>query len=217
MITPKNLEKILHFFEDQIGDKKSELRYTTPFTFAIAVLLSAQSTDKGVNIATAELFKDADTPQKMLALGERRLSEIIKRTGFFNVKAKHILALCEILIERFGSELPKTRDELEELPGIGRKSANVIMNEIYNAPYIGVDTHVMRLVRRLDLVPGGTVTPVDIEESLEQTIPEKYKPYISNWLVLYGRYVCTAVKPHCLDCKIIRYCKEPYKNLKRTY
>ena len=205
--------KILEFFEAEIGPQKSELIYKNPYTFAISVLLSAQATDKSVNIATRELFEIVDTPQGMIVLGLDRLKNYIKTIGLYNNKAKNIIALSEMLVEKFRGRLPKTRDEIQSLPGLGRKSANVIMNELYGAPYIGVDTHVMRLSHRLGLVPDNAATPEKIEALLEKITPEKYKPYISNYLVLYGRYTCTAKKPKCGGCEIRDLCGY-YKTIK---
>ncbi|MCL2439026.1 MAG: endonuclease III [Alphaproteobacteria bacterium] len=193
---------ILEALFDFIGHRKSELNYFNPYTFAVAVLLSAQSTDKGVNIATVELFKVADTPGKMLDLGEEKLKKLIKRTGFFNMKSKHIIAMSEILERDFEGELPATRDLIETLPGLGRKSANVIMNELYDAPYIGVDTHVMRVAGRLGFVPKGSKNPIKIEEELLKIVPKKWLPYAGHLLVLFGRYTCMAKKPKCEACPL---------------
>jgi endonuclease-3 len=199
----------------KIGPRKSELEHKNPFTFAVSVLLSAQATDKSVNAATGELFELADTPAKMLALGLERLKGYIKTIGLYNNKAKNIMAMSEILVDKFHGRLPKTRDGLQSLPGIGRKSANVIMNELYGAPYIGVDTHVMRLSHRLDLVPENADTPEKIEVALDKATPGKYKPFISNYLVLYGRYTCTARRPKCVDCGIRDLCRYYRENVKK--
>ena len=207
MIDKKSLEKLLILFNEKIGAKKSELNYYNPYQFAVAVLLSAQSTDKQVNIATRDLFEIVDSPKAMLELGETELKKYIKSIGFFNMKAKHIIEMSETLIEKFGGHLPKTREELISLSGIGRKSANVILNELYGTPTIGVDTHVMRLVHRLDLVPSSATTPEQIEAELDKITPEEYKPLISNFLVLYGRYECKAQSPHCDTCYIKEFCK----------
>ena len=207
--------KILGFLDAKIGPRKSDLGYKNPFTFALSVLLSAQATDKSVNIATKELFEVADTPAAMLALGLERLKCYIRTIGLYNNKAKNVIAMSEILVEKFHGRLPKTRDELQSLPGIGRKSANVIMNELCGAPYIGVDTHVMRLSHRLDLVPGKADTPEKIEAALDGITPEKYKPFISNYLVLYGRYTCTARVPKCLDYGIRNLCRYYKENIKK--
>lgn len=207
MISRKNLEQVLLLFEKNIGNKKSELNYKNPYTFAVAVLLSAQSTDKSVNIATEPLFKIVSTPQDMVNLGETKLKEYIKTIGLFNNKAKHIIAMSKACIEKFDGKLPTTRDDLMQLAGIGRKSANVILNELYNSPTIGVDTHVLRLTKRLDFVDKNITSPEKTEEILEKIIPEKYKPFISNYLVLHGRYVCKAIKPLCEKCYLQKFCK----------
>ena len=206
MIKKPAFLKILEFFEREIGPRKSELDYENPYAFAVAVLLSAQATDKSVNIATRELFELVDTPAKMLELGLDRLKDHIKSIGLYNNKAKNVIAMAQILVDEFGGNLPKDRDGLQSLPGIGRKSANVIMNELYGAPYIGVDTHVMRLSHRLGLVPVGADTPEKIEAALDEATPARYKPFISNYLVLYGRYTCTARAPKCAGCGIRALC-----------
>lgn len=207
MITKKEYEKLLAIFNEKIGAKKSELNYYNPYQIAVAVLLSAQTTDKQVNIATKDLFEIVDNPKAMLELGETELKKYIKSIGFYNMKAKHIIEMSETLVKKFNGVLPKTREELMELSGIGRKSANVILNELYSTPTIGVDTHVMRLTHRLDLVPEDATTPEQIEMALDKITPEKYKPLISNFLVLYGRYECKAQNPKCETCYIKKFCK----------
>jgi endonuclease-3 len=207
--------KILEFLDAKIGPRKSELEHGNPYTFAVSVLLSAQATDKSVNVATRELFEIAGTPAAMLALGLERLKGYIRTIGLYNNKAKNIIAMSEILVEKFHGRLPKDRDTLQSLPGIGRKSANVIMNELYGAPYIGVDTHVMRLSHRLGLVPENADTPEKIEAALDRITPEKYKPFISNYLVLYGRYTCTARAPKCPECGIRDLCGYYKENVKK--
>ncbi len=198
---------MLELFEQHIGDRGTDLVYKNPYTFAVAVLLSAQTTDKSVNIATRELFELADNPAEMLRLGQEELKNHIKRLGFFNVKVKHIMEMSKLLLEKFDGILPKTRDELMELSGIGRKSANVILNELYNTSTIGVDTHVMRLVKRLGIVDDGISTPEAIEAELDRITPDKYKPFISNYLVLFGRYECKAKNPNCAACYVQKFCK----------
>ncbi len=203
----KSILQMMQLFDKIIGHKKSELVYVNPYTFAIAVLLSAQATDKSVNLATKELFKKADNPQKMLDLGLDNLKKYIKSIGLFNSKAKHIMEMSKRLLEEYNGKLPENREELMTLSGIGRKSANVILNELYGAPTIAVDTHVLRLVHRLDLVPESCISPEDVESELERIIPLKYKPYVSNYLVLFGRYICKAKNPDCENCYIKKYCK----------
>ena len=207
MISKAKLLEMLEIFDKKIGRKKSELNYKNPYTFAVAVLLSAQATDKSVNIATKELFEIADNPKAMLDLGLDEIKRYIRTIGLFNSKAKHIVELSETLIEKFGGVLPKTRDELMTLSGIGRKSANVILNELYGMPTIGVDTHVLRLVKRLGLMGEKFNTPEEVEMELERIIPDAYKSYISNYLVLFGRYICKAKNPDCDNCYLKKFCK----------
>ncbi len=202
-----DLLEMLDIFSKKIGNTKSELNYKNPYTFAVAVLLSAQATDKSVNIATRELFEVADNPHAMLELGLNNIKKYIKTIGLFNSKAKHIIEMSEMLISDFNGVLPKTREDLIKLPGIGRKSANVILNELYGAPTIGVDTHVLRLVQRFGLVGSDCNTPEKVEEALEKIIPDYYKPFISNYLVLFGRYICKAKNPDCKNCYMKRFCK----------
>ena len=193
---------------------KSDLKYVNPYTFMISVLLSAQSTDKGVNIATEKLFAVADNPKDMLNLGIDKLKEFIKTIGLYNNKAKNIISLSEILISKYNGNIPQTLDLLETLPGIGRKSANVIMNEIFGAKTIAVDTHVIRLVGRFELfdvsdkrvVNINTESPIEIEKLLNNITPEEYKSRVSNWLVLHGRYICKAKKPDCNNCPVSDLC-----------
>ena len=208
MISKKNYIELLSIFNEKIGAKKSELNYKNPYQLAVAVLLSAQATDKSVNLATRDLFEIVDNPKAMLNLGESELKKYIKTIGLYNSKAKNIIKMSETLIEKFNSQLPKTRDEIMELAGLGRKSANVILNELYGTPTIGVDTHVLRLVQRLDLVPADTTGPVEVELALDKITPPEYKPLVSNFLVLYGRYVCKAIKPDCENCYIKKFCKK---------
>lgn len=184
----------------------TELHYGSPYTFVIAVLLSAQTTDKAVNKATEKLFKIANSPQAMLALGINNITQYIKSIGLHNSKAKHIIELSEILVNKYNSEIPLNRDILESLPGIGRKSANVIMNQLCDAPYIAVDTHVMRLSHRLKLVSDKAKTPLAIETELYNNIPVKFHNKISNLLVLHGRYTCKAKNPKCRTCSLYDYC-----------
>ncbi len=207
MISKSKLLEMLEIFDKKIGAKKSEIHYKNPYTLAVGVLLSAQTTDKSVNIATKELFEIVDNPRDMLKLGEEELKKYIRRLGFFNAKARHVMEMSKTLIEKFGGKLPKTRDELITLSGIGRKSANVILNELYGTPTIGVDTHVLRMVKRLGLMDEKFDTPEKVEMELERIIPDKYKPYISNYLVLFGRYVCKAKNPDCANCYLKKFCK----------
>jgi len=182
----------------------TELRHSTPFELLVAVILSAQSTDKGVNKATAGLFKTANTPRKILALGLRGLKRHTKTIGLYNTKSKNIIATCRILIEKHGGQVPRTREELELLPGVGRKTANVILNTAFGEPTIAVDTHIFRVANRTGLAPGKTVRAV--EDRLNEVVPDRYKHDAHHWLILHGRYVCLARKPRCGSCVIFDLC-----------
>jgi len=209
----KNTEilQILQIFNDKDPNPRCELDYTNAYTLLIAVLLSAQSTDKGVNKATKELFKIADTPQKMLDLGLDKLKEYIKTIGLYNNKAKNIIALSEDLIKYHNGEVPANREDLEKLAGIGRKTANVVLNVWFNQPTIAVDTHVMRISHRLDFSDGKT--PLDIEKDLNNILPDSFKKNANHWLVLFGRYICKAQKPDCLNCPISKFCYSKDKKI----
>jgi endonuclease-3 len=170
----------------------------------VAVVLSAQATDKGVNKATAPLFAHVDTPEKMVALGEERLRDAIKTIGLFRTKAKNVIALSKTLIETYGGEVPKNRELLEELPGVGRKTANVVMNVAFGEPTIAVDTHIFRVGNRTGIAPGKT--PREVEDRLEAVVPDEYKLHAHHWLILHGRYICVARKPRCPDCVVADLC-----------
>ncbi|BCX89307.1 endonuclease III [Methylomarinovum tepidoasis] len=197
-----------------IPNPTTELEYRTPFELLVAVVLSAQATDKSVNRATAELFKVADTPEKMLALGEEGLKRYIRHIGLYNTKARNLIALCRQLIEKHGGQVPRTRKELEALPGVGRKTANVILNTLYGEPTIAVDTHIFRVANRTGLAPGRTVR--EVEEKLNRYTPEEFKQDAHHLLILHGRYVCTARNPKCDRCVIRDLCEYPEKRLERT-
>ncbi len=188
---------------------KTELKYRTPFELLVAVILSAQATDRGVNLATPALFKAANTPQKMLALGVEGLSAYIKTIGLYRSKAKHIIETCRGLIERHGSKVPRTREELEALPGVGRKTANVVLNVAFGEPTIAVDTHIFRVSNRTGIAPG--TNPREVEDRLEKFVPEEYKQHAHHWLILHGRYVCKAPKPDCPSCIIRDLCEFKHK------
>ena len=183
----------------------TELRYSTPFQLLIAVILSAQATDVGVNKATAKLFPVAPTPDKILALGVDGLIEYIKTIGLFRTKAKNVIATCGILLEQHGGEVPEDRAALEALPGVGRKTANVVLNTAFGQPTIAVDTHIFRLGNRTGLAPGKTV--VDVENKLLRVTPEEFKKDAHHWLILHGRYVCKARKPECERCVVADLCR----------
>ncbi len=185
-------------------EPKSELVFSSPYTLLVAVVLSAQATDEGVNKATATLFAIADTPEKMLALGEDGLKAHIKTIGLFNTKARNILALSRILIKRHAGLVPNDRAALEALPGVGRKTANIVLNVAFGAPTIAVDTHVFRVANRTGLAPGKT--PDAVEAALDACIPPRWKQNAHHWLILHGRYVCTARKPRCGNCPVSALC-----------
>ena len=183
----------------------TELHYASPFQLLIAVILSAQATDVGVNKATARLFPVAPTPEAMLALGEEGLTEYIKTIGLYRTKAKNVIATCRLLVERHGSEVPAERAALEALPGVGRKTANVVLNTAFGQPTIAVDTHIFRLGNRTGLAPGKTVDAV--EQKLLRVTPEQFKKDAHHWLILHGRYVCKARKPECERCVVADLCR----------
>ena len=187
----------------------TELKYHTPFELLIAVILSAQATDKSVNKATDILFKIANTPEKILNLGEVSLKKYIKTIGLYKTKAKNIIATCKLLIEKFKSHVPHERNALESLPGVGRKTANVILNTCFNKPVIAVDTHIFRVANRIGLAHGKT--PLEVENQLMENIPDIFKHDAHHWLILHGRYVCVARKPLCPSCNIRDLCEYPDK------
>jgi len=184
---------------------RSELDYRTPYELLVAVVLSAQATDKSVNLATAKLFPAASTPQAMLALGEQRLSEVIRTIGLYRTKAKNVIALSRLLVERHGGEVPAQRGALEALPGVGRKTANVVLNVAFGQPTIAVDTHIFRVANRTGLAPGKD--PFEVEKKLLKFTPEEFRQHAHHWLILHGRYVCVARKPRCPSCPIRDLCE----------
>ncbi|MAI91048.1 endonuclease III [Ponticaulis sp.] len=186
-------------------DPHTELDFVNAYTLVVAVALSAQATDVGVNRATKDLFKIADTPEKMLALGEDGVASHIKTIGLWRNKAKNVIALSQMLIDEFGGEVPATREELVRLPGVGRKTANVVLNEAFGQPTIAVDTHIFRVSNRTGLAPGKT--PDQVEEGLEKVTPDEFKLGAHHWLILHGRYTCIARKPKCWLCRIKPLCK----------
>ena len=202
---PESVERFFKLLSDKTPIPKGELDYINPYTLLVAVVLSAQATDVSVNKATEPLFKIADTPGKMLALGEERLRGYIKTIGLFNTKAKNVVALSRILIEKFAGQVPRGREALESLPGVGRKTANVVLNVAFGEPTIAVDTHIFRLGNRTGLAPGKT--PLDVELKLLKRVPGKYRRHAHHWLILHGRYVCKARKPDCTGCVVREICR----------
>ncbi len=198
---------IVTFYDRLAGEieiPRTELEYVNPYTLLVAVALSAQATDVSVNKATGPLFKAADSPEKMLALGEAKLKDYIKTIGLYNSKAKNVIKLSRILIEEHGSEVPEDRDALEKLPGVGRKTANVVMNVAFGHPTIAVDTHIFRVGNRTGLAPGKN--PLEVEKKLEKVTPKDRKLNAHHWLILHGRYVCKARKPECWHCTVRDVC-----------
>jgi endonuclease III len=188
---------------------RTELTYSSPFELLVAVILSAQATDKSVNKATAELFRTANTPASILALGVRGLSKYIQSIGLYNAKAKNIIAMCRLLLERHGGEVPATREALEALPGVGRKTANVILNTAFGQATIAVDTHIFRVANRTRIAPGKTVR--EVEEKLMKFVPPEFRRDAHHWLILHGRYTCKARRPACPVCIIADLCEYSHK------
>jgi endonuclease-3 len=208
-MTPKQRHELFVRLKQHNPAPTTELKYRTPFQLLIAVILSAQATDKSVNLATRELFKVAGTPQKMLALKETGLKAYIKTIGLFNTKAKNIIKTCQILLEQHGGRVPRERAALEALPGVGRKTANVILNTAFGEPTIAVDTHIFRVSNRTGLAPGKNV--LEVEQRLLKVVPEEFKQDAHHWLILHGRYTCLARKPRCAACVIEDLCEYPDK------
>ena len=203
-MTPAQIETFFATLQAANPLPASELEYTSVFELLTAVLLSAQATDVGVNKATRRLFPVANTPQAILDLGIERLEGYIKTIGLYRSKAKHLMQTCRILVERHGGEVPRTRAELEALPGVGRKTANVVLNVAYGEPTMAVDTHIFRVSNRTGLAPGKT--PLAVEMKLLQRVPAKYMNHAHHWLILHGRYVCVARTPRCWECAVARCC-----------
>ncbi len=204
-LKPAEIEEIFQRFRDLEPEPMGELNSVNPFTFLVAVVLSAQATDLGVNRATGPLFKVADTPEKMAALGEENLTQHIKTIGLFRAKAKNVIALSKALVKNHQSQVPNNREALEALPGVGRKTANVVLNNVFGEPTIAVDTHLFRLGNRLGLAPGKS--PLEVEKGLLKVIPKAYLRHAHHWLILHGRYICKARKPECWRCPIVDLCQ----------
>jgi endonuclease-3 len=209
--TPAEIEEAFRRFAEANPAPRGELQHINPFTLLVAVVLSAQATDAGVNKATPALFALADTPEKMVQLGEARVRDLIKTIGLFRTKAKNVIGLSEQLIEKHGSVVPRDRDALEELPGVGRKTANVVLNIAFGEPTIAVDTHIFRVGNRTGLAAGKT--PLDVEMKLLEVVPDKYRLHAHHWLILFGRYTCIARRPLCEKCIIADLCRWPGKTV----
>lgn len=199
-----DIDRLFTSLAQEIPEPQTELDYSNHFTLLVSVVLSAQATDRSVNEATPALFAVADTPEKMVALGEDGVREKIRTIGLFNAKAKNVVHLSRMLIDRHDSRVPASREALQELPGVGRKTASVVMNEAFGAPTIAVDTHVFRVANRTGLAPGKTAEAV--ERALERDVPDKWKKGAHHWLILHGRYTCTARRPKCWQCVIASTC-----------
>jgi endonuclease-3 len=209
LMTRDEIEDFFARLKKQNPQPKTELEYSSPYTLLVAVALSAQATDKSVNKATRDLFPHVDTPQKMLALGEAKLADAIKTIGLYKGKAKNVIAAARILIDKHDGEVPRTREALEELPGVGRKTANVILNTAFGEPAIAVDTHIFRVSNRTGLAPGKDVLAVEL--ALEKRVPQTYRLHAHHWLILHGRYACVARKPFCPTCVVRDLCHFPDK------
>ena len=202
--TSADIEEAFRRFQAAMPKPKGELKHINPFTLLVAVVLSAQATDAGVNKATPALFAAADTPQKMAALGEARVQDLIKTIGLFRTKAKNVVALSRKLVEEHGGEVPRVREALEALPGVGRKTANVVLNIAFGEPTIAVDTHIFRVGNRTGMATGKT--PLEVEMKLNEVVPPKYRLHAHHWLILHGRYVCKARRPECWRCVVRDLC-----------
>ncbi len=211
---PEHVEEFFRRLAAERPNPRGELEFINPFTLLVAVVLSAQATDAGVNKATPALFAVADTPDKMISLGERRLQDYIKSIGLYRTKARNIIRLSEMLIAEHGGTVPRTREALEALPGVGRKTANVVLNVAFAEPTIAVDTHVFRVGNRTGLARGRT--PNEVEARLEKVVPPRYRLHAHHWLILHGRYICTARKPACPDCVVRDLCAYKAKTTLET-
>ncbi len=204
LLTRSEIEEFFARLKKHIPEPKTELEYKNPYTLLVAVALSAQATDKSVNKATEPLFKTVDSPEKMIALGEAKLADAIKTIGLYRGKAKNVIALSKLLIEKHDGQVPRDREALEALPGVGRKTANVVLNVAFGEPTIAVDTHIFRVSNRTGLAPGKNVLAVEL--NLEKRVPEKYRLHAHHWLILHGRYTCVARKPLCPTCVVRDLC-----------
>lgn len=210
-MNPAKRRAIFERFHQANPEPRGELQYASPFELLVSVILSAQATDKSVNAATEKLYPVANTPQAILKLGQKGLEKYVKSIGLYRTKAKNILATCKILLEQHGGKVPQSRDALEALPGVGRKTANVVLNIAFGEPTIAVDTHIFRLGNRTGIAPGKT--PLEVEEKLLKFVPKEYQLHAHHWLILHGRYVCVARSPKCAECLIRDLCEFKGKNL----
>jgi endonuclease-3 len=210
-VKPAEIQELFRRLADRISEPKTELDYVNPYTLLVAVVLSAQATDAGVNLATRDLFRKVQTPQAMLELGEERLRDAIKTIGLFNTKAKNVIGLSQMLVDRYGGQVPDDRDALMELPGVGRKTANVVMNTAFGAETFAVDTHIFRVCNRTGLAPGKD--PLQVELKLDAVTPPPYRRDAHHLLILHGRYVCKARTPECWRCVIADLCRYRSKTL----
>ena len=206
---PKQVHEFFSRLKESNPDPKSDLEYTNTYTLLVAVVLSAQATDAGVNKATKALFQKVDTPQKMLDLGIEKLKSHIKTIGLYNTKAKNVIALSEILVKEHKGKIPDTREALQKLPGVGRKTANVVLNVAFGQPTMAVDTHIFRVSNRTGLAPGKT--PDKVEDALIKVVPAEFALHAHHWLILHGRYTCKARKPECHNCAVYDLCEYPDK------
>lgn len=204
-MTRQKIHKFFSVLQSLNPEPKGELEYVNPYTLLVAVVLSAQATDKGVNKATKALFAKADTPAKMLKLGEDGLKDYIKTIGLFNSKARNVIALSEILVRDYNGKIPRTREELVKLPGVGRKTANVVLNIAFGEETMAVDTHIFRVSNRTGIAPGRNVDKV--EEKLEDVVPKEFRRHAHHWLILHGRYICKARNPDCAHCPVYEICE----------
>lgn len=209
LMTESEIDNFFQILHDLNPQPRGELKYVNPFTLLVCVVLSAQATDKSVNLATPALFKAADTPEKMIQLGQEKICEFIKKIGFSSIKSKYIVTLSQQLIDHFQGEVPQTMDELMQLAGVGRKTANVVLNVAFHKPTLAVDTHVYRVSNRTGLAPGST--PDKVEQHLLTRVPNEYLFNAHHWLILHGRYICKALKPQCFVCPVEKFCHYPHK------
>jgi endonuclease-3 len=210
-MNPAKRREIFTRFRAANPHPTTELEYSTPFELLVAVILSAQATDVSVNAATRILFTVANTPQALLDLGEAKLREYVQRIGLYQTKSKHIIGMCRLLLEKHGGQVPQTRDELEALPGVGRKTANVVLNTAFGEPTIAVDTHIFRVSNRTGIAPGTDV--LEVEKKLLKFVPDEFKHDAHHWLILHGRYTCQARKPKCAQCLIMDLCEYKEKTV----